>query len=174
MATFRPKWFLISPSLTASGACSLIIWKSDLIPMVLLNERWRCKRWCVRSQSSCGVSKAAVEARSQWVKAGRGSDVCVADATRNHPPTTFSPTWLGAEPQHCSEGLRAMDACMHAYMRAPSRRASDRDAERVLACKRFSGCVLRAASFWTSGIRRRWRREPELPLQGAAVHGSVV
>jgi hypothetical protein len=35
----RPKWFLISPSLTASGACSLMIWKSDLIPIVIPSPR---------------------------------------------------------------------------------------------------------------------------------------
>ncbi len=34
MATLRPKWFLISPSLMASGASSLITWKSCLIPIL--------------------------------------------------------------------------------------------------------------------------------------------
>lgn len=30
IATFLPKWFLISPSLTASGACSLMITESSM------------------------------------------------------------------------------------------------------------------------------------------------
>ena len=34
MATFLPKWFLISPSLIASGACSLIIEPRFLIPIL--------------------------------------------------------------------------------------------------------------------------------------------
>jgi len=34
MATLRPNWFLISPSLIASGASSLMIEKSCLIPIV--------------------------------------------------------------------------------------------------------------------------------------------
>jgi len=48
MATLRPKWFLISPSLTASGASSLMMEKSDLIPMVpgssteFLRVLWVC------------------------------------------------------------------------------------------------------------------------------------
>ena len=30
MATFLPKWFLISPTLIASGACSFTIWASSV------------------------------------------------------------------------------------------------------------------------------------------------
>lgn len=38
MATFRPNWALISPSLMASGASSLIMEKSCLIPMLAMGS----------------------------------------------------------------------------------------------------------------------------------------
>jgi hypothetical protein len=38
MATLRPNWFLISPVLTAAGACSWMSWKRCLIPIVAVSK----------------------------------------------------------------------------------------------------------------------------------------
>ena len=74
MATFLPNWFLISPSLNASGHSSLMIEKSCLIPIFAL---YSSSAWCCGLESGLGNfwGSAGFTRGFQWLEDRRDSRV---------------------------------------------------------------------------------------------------
>ena len=66
MATLRPKWFLISPALMASGACSSMSWKRCLIPIMARYMFDRVDETIRYNEVWKGCGKKMSDPESKW------------------------------------------------------------------------------------------------------------
>lgn len=113
MATLRPNWFLISPSLIAAGACSWMSWCKCLIPILAVERVYSFVKGQYWAMQVIGVRDCGQQQRWWWLESAVTPVIASRVSrrlTRNHGPANLG---IGYPTPHSPSLRHLMKAPRH-------------------------------------------------------------